>query len=415
VEQDLWPALIRYNPRVLTPPTDWTGAAEWREAGLEPAPRPHESWTPLAVKCIGLDEAQWWILQAQAGAHGVFARRGRQGPEAPVLLASSRPSLLGLVDDLAATACADLAAALRTTVDAADQVDRHDDVRTWIGVRHPRGPSGRRPPPRARRLLMGVVNVTPDSFSDGGRFLDAEAAVAHGLALAEAGADLLDVGGESTRPGAAPVDADEELRRVLPVVAQLAEAGVAPVSIDTSKPAVARACVEAGAAMVNDVAALGGDPAMAETLAALQVPVCLMHMLGSPRTMQQDPHYDDLMGEVCLYLRRAMARGMAAGIRDDRFLVDPGIGFGKTVRHNLTILNRLWQMRSLGRPIVVGTSRKSFIGKVLGGEKAVRPVEKRLMGTAATVALAAMNGAHVLRVHDVAEMRDVVQVLDAEG
>jgi dihydropteroate synthase len=250
--------------------------------------------------------------------------------------------------------------------------------------------------------IMGVVNVTPDSFSDGGAFLDAEAAIAHGRALLAEGADILDVGGESTRPGAEPVDAAEELRRVLPVLEGLAEALR---SIDTSKAAVAREAVAAGATLVNDVTALRGDPAMAGVIAETGVELCLMHMLGDPRTMQKDPRYDDVVDDVKAFLEERMAFATAAGVAEERILLDPGIGFGKTVDHNLELLRRLGEIVALGRPVVIGTSRKSFLGKITG-----REVGERVAATLATSVLALERGATVFRVHDVAPTRDALAV-----
>jgi dihydropteroate synthase len=254
--------------------------------------------------------------------------------------------------------------------------------------------------------LMGVVNVTPDSFSDGGRYLDAEAAIAHGEELARDGAEILDVGGESTRPGAEPVDEAEELRRVEPVVAELA--GTAAVSIDTSKAVVAEAAIEAGASIVNDVTALRGDPGMAALCAERGVGVVLMHMPGSPRTMQDDPAYADVVGEVKAFLAGRVEVAVNAGIAEERIWLDPGIGFGKTLEHNLELLRRLRELRELGRPLVIGTSRKSFIGKVDDSE-----VGERIGGTIASSVLAAAEGADILRVHDVAEMAQALRVASA--
>lgn len=253
--------------------------------------------------------------------------------------------------------------------------------------------------------LMGVVNVTPDSFSDGGRYLDADAATAHGVELVRDGAEILDVGGESTRPGAEPVGVEEELRRVVPVVEGLA--GTATVSIDTSKAAVAEAAIEAGATIVNDVTALRGDAEMAGLCAERGVGVVLMHMPGNPRTMQDDPVYDDVVGEVKAFLAERVEAAVAAGVAEERIWLDPGIGFGKTLEHNLELLRRLGELRELGRPLVVGTSRKSFIGRVDGSG-----VEDRLGGTIASSILAAAEGADVLRVHDVAEMAQAVRVAE---
>jgi dihydropteroate synthase len=255
--------------------------------------------------------------------------------------------------------------------------------------------------------LMGVVNVTPDSFSDGGLFLDPEAAIAHGRELAAAGAEILDVGGESTRPGAKAVAEEEELRRVVPVVEGLADTG-AQISVDTSKASVAKAALDAGAEIVNDVTALRGDPEMAALCAERGATVVLMHMLGGPRTMQDDPRYDDVVAEVGGFLAERLEVATAAGIAEERVWLDPGIGFGKTAAHNMELLRRLGELRELGRPLVVGTSRKSFIGRVDGSA-----ADERLGGTIASSVIAAAEGADVLRVHDVAEMRQALTVAAA--
>jgi dihydropteroate synthase len=269
--------------------------------------------------------------------------------------------------------------------------------------------------------LMGVVNVTPDSFSDGGLYLDPAAAIAHGLQLAQEGADILDVGGESTRPGAEPVGAVEELRRVLPVVERLAQSMLARpsgsthprVSIDTAKAAVARAALDAGASLVNDVTALRGDPEMAAVVAQSGAECCLMHMLGEPRTMQRDPRYADVVDEVKAFLEERLAFAVREGVAEERVLLDPGIGFGKTIEHNLQLLRRLHELAALGRPLVVGTSRKSFLERILaGGGGGVEPVG-RLPGTIATCVLAYERGASVLRVHDVAPVRAALAVAAA--
>ena len=256
-------------------------------------------------------------------------------------------------------------------------------------------------------VVMGVVNVTPDSFSDGGEWLDPEAAVAHGRDLVAEGAAILDVGGESTRPGAQPVAAAEELRRVLPVLEGLAGAG-ARLSIDTSKAAVAAAALDAGATIVNDVTALRGDAAMAPLVAQRGCDVCLMHMLGEPRTMQRDPRYDDVVDDVKAFLAERLAAAVAAGIGEERVWLDPGIGFGKTIDHNLELLARLDEIVALGRPVVVGTSRKSFLGTITG-----RDAGDRVAGTIATNVLALAAGASVFRVHDVAQARDALLVAAA--
>jgi dihydropteroate synthase len=254
---------------------------------------------------------------------------------------------------------------------------------------------------------MGVVNVTPDSFSDGGRFLDAERAVEHARTLVADGADVLDVGGESTRPGAEAVSAEEELRRVVPVLERIAGAG-APISIDTSKRAVAEAALDAGAEIVNDVTALRSDPELAELCAARGCGVVLMHMLGTPRTMQDAPSYEDVVDDVKAFLAERIEFALATGIAEERIWADPGIGFGKTVEHNLELLRRLDELETLGRPICVGTSRKSFIGKITG-----REVDRRLGGTIASNVLALARGATIFRTHDVRELREALEIAKA--
>jgi dihydropteroate synthase len=257
--------------------------------------------------------------------------------------------------------------------------------------------------------IMGVVNVTPDSFSDGGAFLDRDAAVNHGLRLAFEGADLLDIGGESTRPGADPVPEREELDRVIPVVEGIrARNDAVRISIDTSKAAVAAAALDAGADYVNDVTALRGDPEMAALVAERGVDVCLMHMLGTPRTMQAEAHYDDVVEDVRAFLEQRIEVAVAAGIALERIEVDPGIGFAKTVDHNLELLGRLRELTALGRPLVLGTSRKSFLGAITGRETA-----ERVPATLATVVMGYERGAEVFRVHDVAPARDALAVAAA--
>jgi dihydropteroate synthase len=270
---------------------------------------------------------------------------------------------------------------------------------------------------------MGVLNVTPDSFSDGGVFLDADAAVAHARELVDHGADILDVGGESTRPGAEPVSAAEELRRVVPVLEGIAAAAAdrlparrPQVSIDTTKASVARAAVAAGASMVNDVSALRADSAMVELVADSGVDCCLMHMLGEPRTMQREPRYADVVDDVRAFLEERMEFAVRGGVAEQRILLDPGIGFGKTLLHNLTLLRRLAELTAIGRPLVVGTSRKSFIGRLLAdaaGEAEPVPPARRLAGTIATNVLALERGASVFRVHDVAAVGDALAVATA--
>jgi dihydropteroate synthase len=261
-----------------------------------------------------------------------------------------------------------------------------------------------------RALVMGIVNVTPDSFSDGGRFAGTEAAVAHALELVQQGADLLDVGGESSRPGAEPVSAEEELRRVLPVVRELAARTDVPISVDTTKAAVADACLAAGAHVVNDITALRGDPDLAGVVVARRAGVVLMHMRGTPQTMQNDPRYDDVTAEVCRFLEERLHAAAAAGIDFGRVVLDPGIGFGKRTVHNLELLARLGALRALGRPVLLGVSRKGFIAKVLGRDGA----EERLVGSLAVASRAvALGTAQVIRAHDVRETRDAMALLSA--
>lgn len=255
-----------------------------------------------------------------------------------------------------------------------------------------------------RTLVMGILNVTPDSFFDGGRWNEPAAAVEHGLKLWKQGADIIDVGGESTRPGSEPVSEEEERRRVVPVIERLAAEGVL-VSVDTSKAAVAEAALRAGARIVNDITGLA-DPKCAKIAAQFGAAVVIMHIKGTPKTMQENPEYDDLMAEITGALRR---RVKESGIAEDRIILDPGIGFGKRPEHNVEILRRLREFRSLGFPVLVGTSRKSFIGHLLGG----RPVGERLIGTLATVCASVANGADIVRVHDVAEAVDAVRIADA--
>jgi len=267
-----------------------------------------------------------------------------------------------------------------------------------------------------RTCVMGVVNVTPDSFSDGGQFFDAASAIAHGRQLAAQGADILDIGGESTRPFAESVDETEEIRRVVPVIEALAEAVAVPISIDTTKAAVARRALEAGAAMVNDISALGLEPELGAVAAEFDVPLILMHMQGQPRTMQVQPHYDDLLGEIRQYLAAAMAAAREQGVANSRLIVDPGIGFGKTVDHNMQIITNLGQLQDLGVPLLIGTSRKSFIRNTLktglfaGEDPPPGAVET---GTQASVAAAILAGAHIVRVHDVANTRITCALVDA--
>lgn len=260
----------------------------------------------------------------------------------------------------------------------------------------------------SRTYVMGVLNVTPDSFSEEGRFFDFHKAVEHGEFMARAGADLIDIGGESTRPYSRRISAQEEMDRVLPVVEALSERIHIPLSIDTTKAAVADKAIKAGASIINDISALRFDAAMAGVAARAGCPVVLMHMQGTPEDMQDHPHYDDVVRDVIHFLRDAKDRAVAAGIRKDLVLVDPGIGFGKTFNGNLALIRRLSEFRVLGCPLLIGTSNKAFIGKILG-----RETHERGVGTMATVAAAVMNGAHVVRVHDVGPAVETARVIDA--
>jgi dihydropteroate synthase len=292
---------------------------------------------------------------------------------------------------------AELAGALRRGIDAA-------------GTPAPLTLGGRTFTFGARTYVMGVVNVTPDSFSDGGRYATTESAIAHGLRLAEAGADVLDVGGESTRPGSQRVSAEEELARVLPVLEGLRARTQVPLSVDTTKAAVAREALRAGAALINDISGFHADPELPRVVAQAGAACCLMHIQGTPETMQQAPHYEDVLEEVLAFLEEGVARAVAAGVVRGSILVDPGIGFGKTLGHNLFLLRRLGALRVLGLPVLVGTSRKGFLGALTGG----KPANERLAATLGSVAaVAALGGADFVRVHDVAEARDALAVVDA--
>jgi dihydropteroate synthase len=258
----------------------------------------------------------------------------------------------------------------------------------------------------ARTYIMGVLNVTPDSFSDGGSFLDSELAIRRGREMVDEGADFIDVGGESTRPGSDVLPADEELHRVVPVVEALAKSIDVPISIDTYKSAVAERALDAGAVVVNDISGLRFDPLVAEVVARRQASIVLMHIQGTPKTMQIDPHYENLIDEICSYLQDGIRIAESKGI--EQIVVDPGIGFGKTIEHNLEIVRRLKEFQRLGYPVLIGPSRKGFIGKILD-----LPVDQRMEGTAAVVAASILNGANIVRVHDVKAMKRVTRIVDA--
>jgi dihydropteroate synthase len=264
--------------------------------------------------------------------------------------------------------------------------------------------------PNRRPLVMGVLNVTPDSFSDGGRYASADAAVAHGLEMVADGASLIDIGGESTRPGSDPVDDEEQIRRVVPVIQRLIADGIdAVLSIDTTRSAVAAAAVAAGAGLINDISAGMDDSGMFPLAAQQRVPIILMHMQGTPKTMQVSPTYDDVTAEVAGFLNERLIAAEIHGIEPERILLDPGIGFGKNQQHNLELLRRLMELTALGRPLVLGTSRKGFIGRITGEPEPSR----RLFGTAATVGWTIANGASIVRVHDVKPMMQVVAMVRA--
>ena len=267
-----------------------------------------------------------------------------------------------------------------------------------------------------RTAVMGIVNVTPDSFSDGGRFLATEAAITHADKLVAEGADIIDIGGESTRPFADEVNADQEIERVVPVIEALAKRISVPISIDTTKALVAKAAVDAGASIINDISALGMDPEMAGVAARYRVPLILMHIKGTPRNMQVNPTYTDLLGEVRRFLEEAVAKAVAAGVDPGMIIIDPGMGFGKALKHNLALINRLSYFSTMNLPILVGPSRKTFIRKLLTTDTAGEPTADSPAvetGTQAAVAAVVMNGAHIIRVHNVANTIATVRILDA--
>jgi dihydropteroate synthase len=350
-----------------------------------------------AVRLSGLSPAAAEALAAEMREQGGQVITSAGGDEALVL--GSQAEFDGLIAALRAAepAQAAPARALRALFAAADAPLRPLRLGPYIL------------PLGERTLVMGILNMTPDSFSGDGLAGDLPGAVARAQAMKAAGADILDVGGMSTRPGAEEIPAADELARVVPLVRRLvAEVGL-PVSVDTYRAAVAEAALAAGAVIVNDVTGLGADPALAGVVARHGAALVLMHIRGTPRTMQEDPRYADLLGEIIAYLERARDTALAAGIPAERLWADPGIGFGKTAAHNLEVLRRLGELRSLGLPILIGTSRKGFIGRILGG----RPPEARVAGTGATVAVSIAHGAAVVRVHDVGPAVDVARVTDA--
>jgi dihydropteroate synthase len=259
-----------------------------------------------------------------------------------------------------------------------------------------------------KTLLMGVLNVTPDSFSDGGLFFDKNKAISHGLRMVEEGADIIDIGGESTRPGSKPLELEEELRRVIPVIESIAKEVDVPISIDTYKSSVAQRAIGSGAQIINDISGLHFDPGLAQVAAKEDVPLVLMHIRGTPETMQKNVHYDSLFSEILQYLKDSIQRAESAGLDPQQIIVDPGVGFGKTLEDNLLIIKNLSEFRILGKPILLGTSRKTFIGKILNAE-----VMDRLEGTLSSVAIGVLNGAHIIRSHDVLQAKRAIAVADA--
>jgi len=382
-------------------------AAELRRLGVHPAAvalmAPKGMHLNIMVQGIPGRAAQ--VLKQEALAEGAEAAIPWQAGESPeqafpALLMGTREQLLALQRRLEPQPLG----LARVGAQVGQAIARAERTRSWqIDL-----PDGRAVVGGKRTLVMGIINLTDDSFSGDGIGREPEAAARLAREMAEAGADLLDLGAESTRPGAEPVDGEDEINRLLPCLEAVLAATDLPISVDTYKPHVARSALGAGASIINDITALS-NPDMAALAAEWQAPVILMHMQGTPKTMQQAPHYDDLLGEVFAFLARALQRAVAAGIPDSQVILDPGFGFGKTLDHNLELLRRLAELRSLGCPLLVGTSRKSTIGTLLGG----LPPQQRVEGTAATVALAIANGADIVRVHDVREMVRVARVTDA--
>jgi len=399
---------LRLNARVLAAGGAASVARELCVAGAEAASAARlaarADVATLALERVGRREAE--ALAACVRQHGGEAVEVRGplpcGPgETHLILTAGRDVLVGLADRLP-TPSADLAAVAEVIAHTLAAYDRRQFDWSLGGGRHltlrPTAPA-----------IMGIVNTTPDSFSDGGRHADPASALDQALRLGDEGADLIDIGGESTRPGSDPVDEDAERARVLPVLERLAGRIDVPMSIDTRRPRVAREAVAAGAVIVNDITGLLGDPDMAGVVAETGAAVVVMHMLGTPKTMQHRPEYGNLWADVCRRLRQSVQTARDAGIAEERIAVDPGIGFGKTLAHNVALLARLSELRSLGRPILVGASRKRFLGELTGVET---PAE-RTFGTAAACVLAVAAGAVLLRVHDVAEVRQAVRVAAA--
>ena len=398
-------AAIRHNIRVMHSDPPWPE----KELGLLGLSRRRVERIrrPFRQACVALERVHFSIatalkeeMEAAGGAGAVEdALAARRVDEGSMVLLGTEEQFRA-----AASACKDISEKVHATVSGVLLTLQRYRRRTFR-LTYPRGALE----VKDRPLIMGVLNVTPDSFYDGGRYDGVRGAVAHGVKIWKAGADVIDVGGESTRPGAKALAADEEKRRVLEVIRRLSAEVPVPISIDTYKAEVADAAVRAGAKMINDIYGLRREPALAEVAAHHGVPVVLMHIKGEPGTMQENPRYDNIMSEICSHLRRSVEMARGLGIPEDRLLVDPGIGFGKRWEDNLLVLNRLEQLRSLGLPLVVGVSRKSFIGAALGGA----PPEARLSGTIGACVVAARNGASVLRVHDPQEVREAMTVAAA--
>jgi dihydropteroate synthase len=381
--------LLTPTPEVLAAELAGFGAA----SGDAPARARADSF--VAVRIGGLSSAGAAALAATMHTEGGQVVAGEDRGEALVL--GTRAQFAALVQALRATGSAEAAQAL-------------DDLFAALDRPTPPLQLGRYTLPLGRRtLVMGILNMTPDSFSGDGLDFGVDAAVARAQAMEAAGADVLDVGGMSTRPGAEEITESEELRRVVPLIERLAREVDLPLSVDTYRAAVADAALAAGAVIVNDITGLGAEPELAGVAARRGAALILMHIKGSPRTMQDDPQYADLMGEIIAYLRAGCDRAVAAGVPRDHLWIDPGIGFGKTIDHNLEILRRLGELRSLGLPVLVGTSRKGFLGRILGG----RPPQERVAATGATVAVSIAHGADIVRVHDVGPAVDVARVADA--
>ncbi len=357
----------------------------------------------LAIKVEGLSVAAANILKQTALATGADCAvhrqviSGKTKTSAAILFASQRQ-----MEEICRRLSLQPACVARLVPEIKTLLNNYFAPSSTITV------SGKKVNLATRTHLMGIVNVTPDSFYDGGKFFAPEAAVAHAFRLIDEGADFIDIGAESTRPGSLPVPPKEQLRRLLPVLKAVAKKSRVPISVDTTSARVATAAIQEGATMINDISALSFDRRMARVCARAGVPVILMHIKGTPRTMQRKPVYQDLMGEIVSWLATAITRAIRSGIKKEQILIDPGIGFGKTTAHNLTIIRRLRELKSLGVPIVVGPSRKSFIGKLLG-----LPPEERLEGTIAAAVLAAENGASIIRVHDVRAVKRALTIHNA--